>query len=398
MAVGCSDRSRPPTEGSPSIGKALNASATELWQTTIDGETGPGSSYRLYMPKVWNGRLVVYAHGIVPPFLPADLNDEGDGMAAIFGSQGFAVARSSYSETGLAIKDGVQRTHQLRGLFASRFNQPSRTYLVGRSMGGFIVTALAEKFPGQYDGVMPICGVVGGFTGEFSYVFNARTLFDMMYPGVLPGSVTAVPMPSDPAGGLAAAGAIQNAAVGAILSDIASPLPKSVQIALLDQTSMPLPGTMPGPVSGEQFVAFAATPLVLHAIFVNDIVQHTHGHIPFENASTTYSSSFLPPALVQSINAGIPRITGDRDALNWIAHNGETSGDLTIPMLSLHTRYDTWVPIVTEAIYRDKVHAKGHDNMLVQRTTEGFDHCNFQPAEIAQGLHDLVAWVEGPQP
>jgi len=104
---------------------------------------------------------------------------------------------------------------------------------------------------------------------------------------------------------------------------------------------------------------------------------------------------------LEKINREILRVTADRDAANWVDNNGETSGQLTIPMLTLHTRYDTQIPLFTESIYRNKVAAAGHSNLLVQRTTEGFDHCNFSGAEISQGLSDLVNWVEHgqkPQP
>ena len=373
-------------------------SAASMWASVVDGETGPGSVYRLYMPANWNGELVVYAHGIIPPFAPVAQPAEGDAFAQIFGAQGFAVAMSSYSMNGLAVKDGAQRTHQLRGLFASNFGQPARTYLAGRSMGGYIVTHLAEKYPRQYDGVLSLCGVVGGFTGEFSYVFNVRTLFGLLYPGVLDpfGSVGSVPLPEDPAAALGRVLQVQNAAGLAVATD-PRPVPGSVQIALIDQTRMPLPSALGGPLTPGQFGAFVVTPIVLHAIFVDDIVQHTQGHLSFGNADVTYTSSapFMSP-FVAAINAGVPRFTADRDAMNWVDHNGETSGDLTIPMMSLHTRYDTWVPIITEAIYRDKVAAHQASNLLVQRTTEGFDHCNFTAQEIGKGLADLVAWVEGP--
>ena len=138
------------------------------------------------------------------------------------------------------------------------------------------------------------------------------------------------------------------------------------------------------------------TPLVLHSLFVNDIVAKTQGHLPFTNATTTYRSTgvpFMAPA-VDALNATIPRVSGDRDALNWMSHNGDTSGELAIPMLTLHTRFDTWVPIATESIYAAKVAAKGRSGNLVQRTTEGWDHCNFSSAELGQGLSDLARWVE----
>ena len=58
--------------------------------------------------------------------------------------QGFAVAVSSFSENGWALKDGTQRTHQLLGVFASKFGKPARVYAAGASMGGLIVVGLRE--------------------------------------------------------------------------------------------------------------------------------------------------------------------------------------------------------------------------------------------------------------
>src|SRR5207237_318179 len=82
-------------------------------------------------------------------------------------SQGFAIAMSSFGETGWAEKDGAQSTHQLRALFTSRVATPTRTYLIGVSLGGLMTVDLAESFPAQYDGALSLCGVVGGAPLEF---------------------------------------------------------------------------------------------------------------------------------------------------------------------------------------------------------------------------------------
>ena len=37
---------------------------------TIIGNAPDGSIYALYRPERWNGDLVIYAHGIIAPFLP----------------------------------------------------------------------------------------------------------------------------------------------------------------------------------------------------------------------------------------------------------------------------------------------------------------------------------------
>jgi pimeloyl-ACP methyl ester carboxylesterase len=393
VVAGCRDQGPLPTQAERAQGRA-SSTVQSLWADVVDGTTGPGSQYRMYMPAAWNGKLVVYAHGSVAPFLPVELPADGDTFAALFGTQGFAVAFSSFSETGFAIKDGATRTHQLSGLFAAKFGKPSRTYLVGSSLGGFIVTSVAEQFPEQYDGVMPLCGVVGGWPPLLAYLVHTRLMFDLLYPGALPGTASDVPLPADPAAAGAALNALKIQAATAIALDN-RPIPGAVQIALVDQTSMPLPPPF-GALTPAQFGQFVITPLVQHAAFVNDVIQHTQGHLPFTNAGTIYTSAapFMAP-LVASINANIARIDADQDALNWLEQNGETSGRIRIPTLTLHTRLDPTVPIATESIYRQKALAAGRSDLLVQRTTQGFGHCAFTATEILTGMADLVAWAEG---
>jgi pimeloyl-ACP methyl ester carboxylesterase len=81
-----------------------------------------------------------------------------------------------YSENGWAVKDGVQRTHQLLGIFTSKFGQPTRVYISGASMGGLIAIELAEKYPGVITGALPTCAVAGGALWPFDYLANVPAL------------------------------------------------------------------------------------------------------------------------------------------------------------------------------------------------------------------------------
>src|SRR5689334_5474874 len=144
----CADQATNPVRGSsPAARAALATTAADaLWRSVVTGETGPGSRYAFYVPNDWNGSVVYYAHGIRLPSAPVDL-DVGDGFDAFrdaLGARHYAVALSSFDENGFAVKDGAQRTHQLRGLFASQFGKPVRSYLAGMSLGGLMVESLAE--------------------------------------------------------------------------------------------------------------------------------------------------------------------------------------------------------------------------------------------------------------
>ena len=171
---------------------ALGVSAPALAQV-VDGSTGPGSVYRLVRPPNWNGILLLYAHGYISKDVPVGITPDDELVISLLAPQGFAVAVSSFSENGWVVKDGTQRTHQLLGLFTSKFGQPARVYAAGASMGGLIAIRLIETWPGVYAGVLPACAVAGGLARQVDYMANVRVLFDLFYPGVLPGTVVDVP-------------------------------------------------------------------------------------------------------------------------------------------------------------------------------------------------------------
>jgi pimeloyl-ACP methyl ester carboxylesterase len=131
----------------------------------VEGVAGDGARYALAVPDAWNGDLIVYGHGIVDPAAPVALPGQQDGFSRLRDAwlqRGFAVASSSYSENGFALKDAAQRLHQLSGLFTARFGRPSAVYLVGHSLGAAAIESLAERFPDQYDAALPMCGLLGG--------------------------------------------------------------------------------------------------------------------------------------------------------------------------------------------------------------------------------------------
>src|SRR5215472_8041386 len=130
----------------------------------VDGRTGPDSVYRLVRPTNWNGILVLYAHGYVSKGAPVGITPDDELVISLLAPQGFAVAVSSFDENGWVIKDGTQRTHQLLGLFSSKFGTPARVYVGGASMGGLIAIRMIETWPDQFAGVLPACPVAGGVT------------------------------------------------------------------------------------------------------------------------------------------------------------------------------------------------------------------------------------------
>ena len=172
------------------------ATATGSAQTHYEGEAGPGSLYEIDVPANWNGDLVLYAHGIVEATLPVALPTTQDGYNVLRShllAAGYAVAASSYSSNGWALADAVRRTHQLNAIVARKAGRPRRTFLVGHSMGALAIVKLAEQHPEEYDGVLAMCGPLGGALAELQYAGDARVTFDYYFPNVLPGTAFDVP-------------------------------------------------------------------------------------------------------------------------------------------------------------------------------------------------------------
>jgi hypothetical protein len=119
----------------------------------------------------------------------------------------------------------------------------------------------------------------------------------------------------------------------------------------------------------------------------------------FRHVDTTHVVYQIDPGLgltAEEINAQVRRITmepGARDPARDPAFADRT-GKLSVPLLTLHTTGDGWVPLSHEQRFRQKVQAAGTDDLLVQRAIRRARHCDFTAGERAQAFGDLVAWLE----
>jgi pimeloyl-ACP methyl ester carboxylesterase len=344
----------------------------------VDGKFGPGALYRLVRPTAWNGSLVLYAHGSVSPDQPLAIPPDAELVISLLVPQGFAVAVSSFSANGWVVKDGAQRTHQLLGIFTSKFGRPTSVYVGGASMGGLIAIKLVETYPDAYAGALPACAVSGGTQRLFDYYAHARALFDFSYPNVLlPGSAGDLPPGTD------------------ITQDIALPAAAAITTNPGPAAAMAQVGQTPFPfATPPELLESIVTALVGNAGNLAELRSLTNGHPYFDNWSTNYSSQTLPAPLLAAINAGVERFDASPSAVQELDHNYNPSGDLRIPMLMLSNARDPVVPGFNQASYAAAVAAKGAGDFLVQRQVPAFGHCVFTPTQLASAFSDLVLWVQ----
>ena len=372
MLGACAEGPAEPTAGAVDVVVAQSLSTPVPDVESHFGMAGRGAYYALYKPAGWEGRLVVYAHGYVAPEAPVALPEVDDLRDALL-LQNIAVAYSSYSENGYALKDGAQRTKQVREIFVERFGEPAHTYLVGHSLGGAISVMLAEKHPSLWSGVLPMCGVVGGSSLEFDYLWNLRVLFDYYFPGTLPGDAMHVPADLDWEGG----------ALPAIVTAISARPDLLVELSRVEQSGL---RDIPLEHLGEAVVQ--ALWFQLHG--TGDVLGRAKGGSPFDNTATVYAGSSDDAAL----NAGVLRVSSTKQGEKFAEKYFEPTGRLSVPTIMLHTTWDPVVPFAHEQAYADVAAARGGDAMLVQRAVSVFGHCTFPAADQFQALQDLIVWAE----
>lgn len=346
--------------------------------TQYDGIIGGTNRYAILVPDAWNGDLILYAHGFVDTDEPLELPTK-DNVPAIrdrYVADGYAFAYSSYRANGLAVKDGVWATQTLEALFRSQVKtEPAHTWLVAHSLGGLVAVDLAEKHPAEYDGLLTFSGMLGGSMAQLDYVGNVRILFDVLYPGVIPGSVLDVP---------------EDYTVAQLMADVVAAVtawPDGAWIiSQIDQT--PLPFT-----NGNQLVESLIRALGFNVRGIHDVLERTHGQTPIDNMDTVYTNSAanLPPAVVQMLNAMAQRYDRTPGAEAILSHYYEPTGRLTIPMVTLHDRWDPTVPLFSEELYEYKIQLHGNPSLCDMQVINRYGHCDFSADEAAAALADLVA-------
>ncbi|MDF3834083.1 alpha/beta hydrolase [Cupriavidus basilensis] len=358
-----------------------------------------GAGYRVEVPKNWNGRLVMYAHGYA-----------GTGAALGFSmpsirrhllEAGYAWAASTYSKNYYDVRAGLEDTNALALAFnriasdnGRPLGAPVRTYIIGHSMGGHVTAAAVDEENIQtannkvrYHGAVPMCGVLGD-TELFNYFGAYQTAAQQL------------------AGFPATSWPVANWAQ----------IAPTVRAALF--TTYPGATTAQGDrlkaivknLTGGERPLFAWGFGGPGAQALQDAVWSTFGDdgsatgILTQNVINTTAIVFQlddDPALSpveQAFNASIYRVSGSadanrlrRDGLRWVP---KTNARISVPVVTLHTLGDMYVPFSMEQIYKRRANANGTAQWLVQRAIRGVSHCDFTVAEQVTAFDDMINWEQ----
>jgi pimeloyl-ACP methyl ester carboxylesterase len=357
--------------------------------STVEWGVHNGAGYRIEVPANWNGKLVLWAHGYRgdpatdPRALELTVDDHP--LRQFLIATGYAWAASSYSRNAYDPVQGAKDTHALTQFFNGRFGKPSHTYITGASMGGHVTGLVAEQWPQSFQGAMPICGVLGDYElFDFFLDFNlaAQTLSgqNKSYPYGADYLSTTVPATK------AALGPAYPFALNANGQNFKS---------LVQLRSG---GVRPVFEQGWLYWNAVASDFLFGLGVGNGSLPRQPGKA-VQNSDVTYQFDADPALSGAEImfNATVQRVSADPQARrrNGMANVAPTTGDLSIPMLTLHTLGDLFVPWHMEVEYANRVKAKGNAHWLVQRATRDVGHCTFTGPELVQTFSDLAKWVEG---
>ncbi len=370
---------------------------TKLPFTALPGATAlwgvhTGAGYRIEVPGNWNGDLVVWAHGFRGTGL--ELTVDNHPLRPLLISLGYAWAASSYSRNDYDVATGVQDTHALVKRFNGLVGKPNKVYMTGASMGGHITAVSIEQYGNTYDAALPICGVLGDYA-LFDYFLDFNAAAQQLGTGMST-------FPVDPAQYVG----VTVPAIKAGLELIPDTWPFTLNADGENHKSLTeLRSGGVRPNFDEAFLFWNSIPAstgpgnFLFDLGLGDGTLPRAPGVGVDNIGVVYQFDGDPnlTAAEEDLNDMIVRVSADPQGPgpNGLAQVPVISGDINVPVLTLHNLGDLFVPVHNEIEYASRVQANGKSDLLVQRAIRGVVHCEFTPQEFSRAFLDLVTWVEG---
>jgi uncharacterized repeat protein (TIGR01451 family) len=353
-----------------------------------DGDQESGAKYRICMPNTgsWNGDLVIYAHGYVQYSAPVTIPEDqlvlgNDRIPDVFNALGYAFATTSYSTNGLAVREGIADLVDLVHVFTTTEEKtPVHIYLGGASEGGLITTLAIEEYPHVFDGGLAACGPVGGLRDQSGYFGDFRVVFDYFFPDLIPGEAVTIPQDLIDEWDTYLA-----TVISPVITHPGSAYSLTQLLAVTGAAYEPSdPATMITTTSG----------LLWYNVFATNDAKAKLGGQPFDNETRVYVGSDDDELLNQEVE----RFRANQAALDEMLAHYQPTGQLTVPLVTLHTTLDEIVPYWHEELYHAMVQANNRTPWYHAFTVPRYGHCNFEPTEMVQAFAQLVNMVTNPKP
>jgi pimeloyl-ACP methyl ester carboxylesterase len=374
---------------------------------TTTESSGLTAKYKIEVPSPWNGTLVLYSHGY--SFSSTAATDVGDAAtAAWLLGHGYALAGSGYATTGWALQQAFQDQIAVLDKFDTLgFGHPTRTIAWGHSLGGMITAGLVQLFPDRFTAALPMCGVVAGGPGVWNQGLDSEFALSTLMPtpayklvnftsfGDAATNFTIASNALAAAQGTAAGKA--RIALGAALADVpgwfdpASPEPAATDFAAREVNQFNWDNN-----PDFLFAYFGRFELEQRAggnfswnTGVDYRVQLSHSSDLAEVQALYAAAGLDLNQDLDTLNAA-PRISANPAAAAYVTRYVTYNGNLSMPVLTLHTTGDGLVEVTDENAYASVVRSAGDNSMLRQVFVHRAGHCTFTPAETISAFQTLI--------
>ena len=371
---------------------------TDRWTGVLNG-----AAYRIEVPQTgWNGKLVMWVHGYRGT--GANLTVDTPIMRRYLLDNGYAWAASSYSKNYYDVRAGVEDTNALALNFASiaaakgrTLAAPSKIFITGVSMGGHITAAAIDAEAQtyavnkvKYNGAVPMCGVLGD-----NELFNYFAGYQ-----VAAQQLAGFPMTKFPVTDFATLAPAIQAALWTTYPTVSNAQGDKLKNIVMNLSGGARPFYAEGWANaGNQGNIWASLggDGTINGILNGNILDTTQLFYKVDASSaatTALDTSFNNSVFKITPTADVNRLR--RDGLRWIPL---TNGDIGIPVVSIHTLGDLFVPFKMEQVYAARTKARGTDKWLVQRAIRDVGHCAFTAAEATAAFDAMIQWeAGGPKP
>jgi pimeloyl-ACP methyl ester carboxylesterase len=380
---------------------AMHASAETRVST---GALPDGTAYRIDVPDPWNGVLLIgldYAAGAARP---------SDTTLALL-ARGYAMAGTTRLVTGWAVDQSIANQLATIDLVVKTYGKPTRTIVLGSSLGAHTGAATIQAHPDRFDGAVLMCGGLAGTVGlwnsKLDALFVAKTLLapnDTTLPVIgIPADFATTARPAW-LKALAAAQETPQGRARIALAAVLAQLPTWSDPRKPQPSASDLAGLQAGLYDS---LAGGPLPTVGQAMSSRNEIERRSGGNISTNAGVDYARLLAQVSggdLVRELyrQAGIdlaadletlrraPRVTADPKALSWTV-SGTWDGKLAMPVLTLNGVGDNISPVSGQQAYEAAVRAAGRQEMLRQVYTNTAGHCGFSAAETVAAVETLTA-------
>ena len=384
-------------------GKACGGSGAV---TTATGSLSDGATYELQCPAgLWNGTLFLFSHGYVVPGAANPAADASDPVtAAWLLANGYALAGSSYATTGWSVQQAIPDQAATVAVFGATYHAPRHTVAWGESLGGMITAGLIQEYPRLFSAALPACGVLSGGVATWNTALDAAFTFQQLIaPNVQVTGIT------DPDANLTAA----ETALAAAQQTPQGRARLALVSAMSDTPGWFTPGSPePGATDytaqeANQFDWSAEVTFPFVFAFRAELEARAGGNPSWttgvnfaaqlarstdrEEVQALYAAAGLNlGADLRTLNAA-PRISASPAAVRYLAGNIAYTGQISVPVLTMHTTGDGLVVPENEQAYRQAVDRAGDASLLRQVFVNRAGHCAFTPAEMITAIGVLLS-------